>query len=137
MPQVTGIGGVFIKSKGDPKALTAWYQENLGIKINPWGSAVFRWFEDPEKEKGATAWCVAAKDSAMFKSTESSFIINYRVDDLEGLVANLRLDIVLLTGQRLHVHVLPVVQLVEIVEETPPPLVDNLFDSHGGLTFAL
>lgn len=90
MPYVTGIGGVFIKSKGDPKALTAWYQENLGIKINPWGSAVFRWSEDAAKERGATAWCVAGNDSAMFKSTQSSFIINYRVDDVEGLIANLR-----------------------------------------------
>lgn len=90
MPQVTAIGGVFIKSKGDPKALTAWYQKNLGIKINAWGSAVFRWSEDPAKDKGATAWCVAGKDSDMFKSTESSFIINYRVDDVEGLIANLR-----------------------------------------------
>jgi predicted enzyme related to lactoylglutathione lyase len=90
MPHVTGIGGVFIKSKGDPKALTAWYQENLGMKINSWGSAVFRWSEDPAKDKGATAWRVAGEGSDMFKSTESSFIINYRVDDVEGLIANLR-----------------------------------------------
>jgi hypothetical protein len=39
MPKVTGIGGVFIKSK-DPKALTKWYSENLGIAIQPWGGAV-------------------------------------------------------------------------------------------------
>ena len=92
MAQVTGIGGVFIRSKGDPKALTDWYQKNLGIKINTWGSAVFRWSEDPGREKGATAWRVAGKDSEMFKSTESSFIINYRVDDVEGLIANLRVS---------------------------------------------
>ncbi|MGZ3656358.1 MAG: VOC family protein [Bdellovibrionota bacterium] len=90
MPHVTGIGGVFIKSKGDPEALTAWYQKNLGIVINAWGSAVFRWSEDPANKKGATAWRVAGKDSDMFKSTESGFIINYRVDDVEGMVANLR-----------------------------------------------
>ena len=90
MPHATGIGGVFIKSKGDPKALTAWYEKNLGIKINAWGSAVFRWSEDPTSAKGATAWRVSGKDSDMFKSTESSFIINYRVDDMDGLVANLR-----------------------------------------------
>jgi predicted enzyme related to lactoylglutathione lyase len=90
MARVTGIGGVFIKSKGDSKALTAWYQKNLGIKVESWGGAVIRWSEDPGKDKAATAWMVAGKDSDMFKSTASNFIINYRVDDLEGLVANLR-----------------------------------------------
>jgi predicted enzyme related to lactoylglutathione lyase len=90
MPRVTGIGGVFIKSKGDPKALTAWYQKNLGIEVNAWGSAVFRWSEYPGKDQGTTAWLVAGNNSDMFKSTESGFIINYRVDDVEGLIANLR-----------------------------------------------
>ena len=90
MAQVTGIGGVFIRSKGDPKILMDWYQKNLGIKINAWGTAVLRWSEDPGRDTAATAWCVAGKDSDMFKSTESSFIINYRVDDMDGLIANLR-----------------------------------------------
>jgi predicted enzyme related to lactoylglutathione lyase len=90
MAHVTGIGGVFIKAKGDPKALAAWYRKNLGVKVESWGGAVFRWSEDPGKDKAATAWFVAEKDSDMFNSTESSFIVNYRVDDLEGLVANLR-----------------------------------------------
>ncbi|MGZ3687314.1 MAG: VOC family protein, partial [Bdellovibrionota bacterium] len=41
MPHVTGIGGVFFKAKGDPEALASWYQEHLGIKMAPWGGAVF------------------------------------------------------------------------------------------------
>jgi predicted enzyme related to lactoylglutathione lyase len=90
MPHVTGIGGVFFKAKGDPKVLTAWYQKNLGIKITPWGGAVFKWSEDPGKDNAATAWSVFGKDSEMFHSTESSFIINYRVEDVEGMIANLR-----------------------------------------------
>ncbi|MGE0633361.1 MAG: VOC family protein [Pseudobdellovibrionaceae bacterium] len=90
MPQVTGIGGVFFKSKGDAKALTAWYQKNLGVKIEVWGGAAFKWSEDPAKENGATAWQIEDKDSEMFKPSDSNFIINYRVNDLEGLVANLR-----------------------------------------------
>ena len=51
MPHVTGIGGVFFKSQGDPKTLTAWYEKNLGIKLSPWGGAVFRWSEDPTADR--------------------------------------------------------------------------------------
>jgi predicted enzyme related to lactoylglutathione lyase len=90
MAHVTGIGGVFIRSKGDPKALSAWYEKHLGIKIGPYGSAVLRWNEDPGSAKAATAWCVAAKDSDMFQHTESGFVINYRVVGIEELVENLR-----------------------------------------------
>src|SRR4051812_29462735 len=90
MASVTGIGGVFIRSNRDPKALAAWYQKNLGIKIESWGGTVFRWSEDPGKDKAATAWLVAERDSEMFSSTESNFVINYRVDDLDGMIANLR-----------------------------------------------
>src|SRR5687768_6004501 len=90
MPHVTGIGGVFIKSKGNSKALAAWYQKNLGIDVQSWGGAIFRWSEDPKKNKAATAWLVAGPDSEKFSSTESSFVINYRVSDLEGMAANLR-----------------------------------------------
>lgn len=90
MPHVTGIGGVFFKAKGDPKALAAWYQDHLGVKLAPWGGAVFHWAEDKKAATAATAWSIDAKDSDKYKPGEASFIINYRVDDLRGLVANLR-----------------------------------------------
>ena len=90
MPHVTGIGGVFFKSKGDPKTLTAWYEKNLGIKLSPWGGAVFRWSEDPTADKGATAWNIDGKDADKYSPSESAFMINYRVNDLIGLVANLK-----------------------------------------------
>lgn len=89
MPHVTGIGGVFFKSKSDNKALAAWYQKHLGIKLEPWGGAVFRWSEDPGKNNGATAWHIKEKNTEEFLPSESSFMINYRVDDLDGMVANL------------------------------------------------
>ena len=92
MPHVTGIGGVFFKSKGDPKELAAWYQKHLGIKLAPWGGAVFRWSEDPGKDKAATAWNILEKDSAQLTPSDSSFMINYRVIDLDGLVAHLQND---------------------------------------------
>ena len=72
MPQVMGIGGVFIKAKGDQEALVAWYQQHLGIKLEPFGAAVFRWPQDTGEDKGATAWMVAKKDSQWFSPSESS-----------------------------------------------------------------
>jgi predicted enzyme related to lactoylglutathione lyase len=89
MARVTGIGGVFFKSKGDPKALAAWYRDHLGVEIKSFGGAVFRWPQDPGPDKGATAWMLAASDSKWFGPSESSFMINYRVDDLDGLIAHL------------------------------------------------
>src|SRR5580704_3502074 len=90
MPHATGIGGVFFKAKGDPKILVAWYQEHLGIKLNPWGTAVFRWAEDKGAAKAATAWQIDDKKSQRYDGSESNFIINYRVDDLSGMMANLK-----------------------------------------------
>jgi predicted enzyme related to lactoylglutathione lyase len=90
MAKITGIGGVFFKSKTDHKALAAWYQQHLGLTLEAWGGAVLRWPEDPAHAKGATAWHVAAHDSKWFAPSNASFMINYRVDDLMALLANLR-----------------------------------------------
>ncbi len=79
MKRVTGIGGVFFKAK-DPVALRAWYQRHLGVDVLEWGGAVFRW----GSEGGATMWAV--KDGA----DEKEFVINYRVHDLDALLAALR-----------------------------------------------
>jgi predicted enzyme related to lactoylglutathione lyase len=90
MPHVTGIGGVFFRSKGNHEKLAAWYREHLGLKLEPWGGAIFRWPEDPGAGKGATAWQIHEKDSDWFGPSESGFAINYRVHDLEGMIANFR-----------------------------------------------
>lgn len=92
MARVTGIGGVFFKSKSDHEQLAAWYERHLGLRLEPWGGAVLRWSEDKADDRGVTAWHVAAKDSQWFSPSEASFMINYRVDDLEALVAQLRRD---------------------------------------------
>ncbi|HEY2855147.1 MAG TPA: VOC family protein [Gemmatimonadaceae bacterium] len=90
MAKVTGIGGVFFKSKGDHAALAAWYQKNLGMPLEPWGGAVLRWPDDRADDKGVTAWHVAARDTNWFAPSDAPFMINYRVDDLTGLLANLQ-----------------------------------------------
>lgn len=90
MAKVTGIGGVFFKSRGDHKALAAWYQKHLGMPLEPWGGAALTWPEDRAEDKGVTAWHVAARDTKWFAPSDAAFMINYRVDDLTGLLANLR-----------------------------------------------
>lgn len=92
MARVTGIGGVFFKSRDDSAALAAWYKTHLGIPLESWGGAVLRWPDDTADDKGLTVWTVADKDSQWFRPSESVFMINYRVDDLDALIAQLRAD---------------------------------------------
>ena len=90
MAKVTGIGGVFFKARSDNKALAAWYEKHLGMKLEPFGGAVLKWKEDKADDGGLTVWHLAEKDSSWFSPSTSSFMINYRVDDMDGLLANLR-----------------------------------------------
>ena len=90
MAKVTGIGGVFFKSKGKSAALTAWYQKHLGMRLEGWGGAILRWPDDKAGDRGVTVWHVADGDSKWFSPSGSSFMINYRVDDITGLLAQLR-----------------------------------------------
>lgn len=89
MAKVTGIGGVFIKTKGDADALKAWYQEHLGMKLEEYGGCTLEWVRDTAEDKGLTVWAVAASDSTWFAPSEAGFMINYRVDDLRGLLRQL------------------------------------------------
>lgn len=103
MAKVTGIGGVFFKSKGDPTALAAWYQEHLGMPLEPWGGAVLRWPADTAEDRGLTVWTLASKDSAWFRPSDASFMINYRVDDLAELLARLRAaNVAIVQGPEAH-----------------------------------
>jgi predicted enzyme related to lactoylglutathione lyase len=103
MAKVTGIGGVFIKSRSDSAALAAWYQKHLGMSPESWGGVILRWPDDKADDKGLTVWHVAAKDSQWFSPSDSTFMINYRVDDLVGLIAKLRADgIEILSGPESH-----------------------------------
>ena len=90
MAKVTGIGGVFFKSRRDRAALAAWYQQHLGIPLEPWGGAVLKWPDDRADDGGLTVWHVAAPDTEWFAPSDAPFMINYRVDDLRELLASLR-----------------------------------------------
>ena len=89
MARVTGIGGVFFKAKSDHAALAKWYEEHLGMKLESFGAAVLRWPDDKGADHGATVWMTAAADTKWFSPSESAFMINYRVDDLAGLLSQL------------------------------------------------
>lgn len=90
MARVTGIGGVFFKSRSDKAALAAWYQKHLGMSLESWGGAVLRWPDDTAEDKGLTVWHVAGRESQWFSPSDSTFMINYRVDDLDALIHQLR-----------------------------------------------
>lgn len=90
MAKITGIGGVFFKSTGDHKALAAWYQQHLGLPLEPWGGAALRWPEDKADDNGVTAWHVAGRDSKWFAPSTASFMVNYRVDNLDEMLTGLR-----------------------------------------------
>jgi len=90
MKRVTGIGGVFFKAK-DPVALRAWYQKHLGVDVQVWGGAAFRWTDSEGNPIGGTTiWNVSDAGSDDYAPGTSSFMVNYRVADLETLLAALR-----------------------------------------------
>ena len=90
MKRVTGIGGVFFKAN-DPKALAAWYKRHLGIDVQEWGGAAFTWTDaDGKPYAGTTAWSITSTTSDQFAPSSSSFMVNYRVDDLHALIKVLR-----------------------------------------------
>jgi predicted enzyme related to lactoylglutathione lyase len=90
MARVTGIGGVFFKSTSDHKRLAAWYRDNLGLALQDWGGAILKWSEDSAPDGGQTVWHVAERESKWFSPSASSFMINYRVDDMTALLAHLQ-----------------------------------------------
>jgi predicted enzyme related to lactoylglutathione lyase len=90
MNRVTGIGGIFFKAK-DPKALQAWYKRHLGIDVQEWGGAAFRWTDtDGNPVGGTTIWSIAPADSGSFEPSTAPFMLNYRVADLSALLKVLR-----------------------------------------------
>lgn len=88
-PKVTGIGGIFFFSE-NPKETNAWYSKNLGIDINDWGSTFeSRNIHNPD-EINSLQWSAFKKGDDYFSPSKKDFMINYRVQNIEGLVAKLR-----------------------------------------------
>jgi len=93
MKRVTGIGGIFFSAK-DPKALGAWYKDHLGIDVQEWGGQVMSTFDWTEADgtKGTTVWSVHPVGAKNLAGSKAPFMVNYRVDDLDGLLEALRAE---------------------------------------------
>ncbi len=90
MPKrVTSIGGIFFKSQ-NPDTIKQWYSKHLGLKTDNYGTT-FEWrqAEDATK-KGYTQWSPFADKTTYFEPSKREFMINYRVENLEWLVGELR-----------------------------------------------
>ncbi len=89
MKKVTGIGGIFFKCK-DPNKMKEWYKTHLGIDAGQYGAS-FEWYEDAEgKKKGLTQWNLNSETAKLYEPSKKDFMINYRVDNLEALVEELK-----------------------------------------------
>lgn len=89
MKRVTGFGGIFFKCK-DPKKVNEWYKTHLGLDTSPYG-ANFEWKDQSEASKdGYTLWSPFPDDTTYFEPSQKDFMINYRVDNIEALVAVLK-----------------------------------------------
>ena len=89
MGRVTGLGGVFFKAE-NPQKLYQWYEQHLGLKEEmPGAGVVFRWKDDGDPE-GCTAWSIFKQDTKYFQPSAKPFMMNFRVEDLDGLLEKLR-----------------------------------------------
>jgi catechol 2,3-dioxygenase-like lactoylglutathione lyase family enzyme len=97
MARVTGIGGIFLRAR-DPKSLTAWYAQHLGIQLSDYGGATFLWSRGIQPDEvpdstGSTIWSLFPEDTPYFgkgnEKGQQQCMVNYRVDDLDALLTQL------------------------------------------------
>ena len=87
--RVTGIGGIFFKSK-DPDQIKEWYRKHLGFDTDEYGTC-FEWRQAEDgKQKGFSQWSPIKDSTTYFNPSSKEFMINYRVEDLEWLVGELK-----------------------------------------------
>lgn len=87
--RVTGIGGVFFKSK-DPGAVKDWYRKHLGLNTDRWGCTF--WWKDKEGNDCSTQWSPFKEDTTYFEPSPKDFMMNYRVENLKELLETLKAE---------------------------------------------
>lgn len=91
MKRVTGIGGIFFKCQ-DPDKVKAWYNTHLGLDTDQYGTT-FEWYQGADaSKKGHTQWSPFTDKTKYFEPSTKEFMINYRVENLVWLVAELRAE---------------------------------------------
>ncbi len=134
-PRVTGIGGIFFFSES-PNKTKEWYAENLGLETNEWGSSFeFRNANRPD-ETNYLQWSPFKKGSAYFAPSTKEFMINYRVQNIEGLVRNLRANGVTITDS---IETYDYGKFVHIMDAEGNKIelwepIDSVFTAMGGKT---
>lgn len=81
---VTGIGGVFVKSK-NPEGLADWYREILGLDVKPWGGAAMPF--DTPGHPPKVAWSAFPDSGDQMSPSTREFMINFAVDDMDAILA--------------------------------------------------
>lgn len=135
MKRVTGIGGIFFKSK-NPEKLREWYSTHLGIKSDRHGG-IFTWrdHESPDRES-MTVWNPFKEDTKYFQPSEKDFMFNYRVENLRALVEELKMEGVTVVGEveeyeygKFGWIIDPEGNKIELWEPVDGPLLKNSGDS--------
>jgi len=85
--RVTGIGGLFFKTE-DPKATKEWYAAHLGFNTDDWGCTF--WWKDKEGKDCSTQWSPFTKNTDYFEPSKKEFMFNYRVENLDELLSELK-----------------------------------------------
>lgn len=134
-PRVTGIGGIFFRSK-NPKETREWYGKNLGLALNDYGSTFESRNANNPEEINYLQWSPFKEDTDYFAPSKKEFMINYRVQNIEGLVKKLRengvtiVDAIEEFEYGKFVHVMdPEGNKIELWEP-----VDSVFTQMGGAT---
>jgi len=135
IPKVVGIGGIFLKSK-NPKKTKEWYGGNLGMTMDKYGSSFeFRNANNPD-EINYLIWSLFEENTDYFQPSEKEFMINYRVQNIEGLVKKLEENGVKIVDKiekyeyGKFVHIMdPEGNKIELWEP-----VDTVFTQKGGAT---
>ena len=134
-PKVTGIGGIFFRTK-DPQKTREWYGKHLGMAINDYGSSIeFRNANRPD-EINYLQWSPFDENTDYFKPSEKEFMINYRVQNIEALVEKLRKDGVTIVDE---IEAFDYGKFVHIMDNEGNKIelwepVDHVFTAMGGQT---
>lgn len=98
MKRVTGIGGIFFKCD-NPKEQNDWYRKHLGIDISDQSGGIFKWrdLDNPDKIC-SSAWSAFKKDTTYFHPSDKPYMFNYRVENLQALLAVLKEEGVQIVG---------------------------------------
>jgi predicted enzyme related to lactoylglutathione lyase len=97
--RITGIGGVFLKSP-DPKALSAWYKDVLGVKLESWGGAKLAL--DAPGHPPVTTWNPFPADTTYFAPSAREVMLDFAVDDLDAFLSRLTAHGVHIIAQEDH-----------------------------------